>query len=166
MKKCMHKIENMPLQSSSIFSRSWQTSQSACFSSIKSSVWLYSDKKPRACQKLGVAAPGQRKICKCPTPGIDKAGKCPAVAWGDGGLGAAEIDWCVRPRLQLGETSNNLYHICEARAEKLLVAVFQRLSWMEQDLYYIQPLFICLFMDLNRSAKNCILNRFLCNSNL
>ena len=29
----MHKIENMPLQTSSIFSRHWQMSQSACFSS-------------------------------------------------------------------------------------------------------------------------------------
>ena len=27
-------------------------------------------------------APGQRKICKCPTPGTDKPGKCPAVARG------------------------------------------------------------------------------------
>ena len=26
-------------------------------------------------------APGQCKICKYPTPGTDKAGKCPAVAW-------------------------------------------------------------------------------------
>ena len=50
---------------------------------------LYSDRKPRACQELGVdprvgkcPAPGQRKICKCPTPGTDEAGKCPAVAWG------------------------------------------------------------------------------------
>ena len=33
MKKCMHKIENTALQTSSIFPRPWQTSQSACFSS-------------------------------------------------------------------------------------------------------------------------------------
>ena len=53
---------------------------------------LYSDRKPRACQKFGVGpgvgkcpAPWQRKICKRPTPGTGKAGKCPAVA---GGVGA------------------------------------------------------------------------------
>ena len=27
-------------------------------------------------------SPGQRKICKCPTPGTDEAGKCPAVTRG------------------------------------------------------------------------------------
>ena len=29
-------------------------------------------------------APGQCKICKCPTTGTDKGGKCPAVARGRG----------------------------------------------------------------------------------
>ena len=60
MKKCMHKIENMPLQPSSIYS---------C---------PYRDRKLRTCQKLGngpgvckCPAPGQCKICKCPTPGTD-----------------------------------------------------------------------------------------------
>ena len=50
---------------------------------------LYSDRKPRACQDLGVGprvgkcpAPGQHKIFKCPTPGTDEAGKCPAVVRG------------------------------------------------------------------------------------
>ena len=68
MKKCMHKIENMPLQTSSIFSCPGQMSQSAgaCFSS-------------------NLDPCGQRKICKCPTPGTDKAGKCPAEARGRGG---------------------------------------------------------------------------------
>ena len=33
MKKCRQKIENMPLKTSSIFSRPWQMSQSACFPS-------------------------------------------------------------------------------------------------------------------------------------
>ena len=38
--------------------------------------------------------PGQCKICKCPTSGTDKEGKCPAVAWGEGEgvLGAGGID--------------------------------------------------------------------------
>ena len=37
---------------------------------------------------LGLAnarVPGQRKICKCPTPGTDEADKCPAVAREGGG---------------------------------------------------------------------------------
>ena len=66
-------------------------SQSAFFS-VKPSVYLCSDRKLRACQKLGngpgvgkCPAPGQFKICKCPTPGTYKAGKCPAVARGRGG---------------------------------------------------------------------------------
>ena len=70
-------------------------SQSACFFSVKSSAQLYSDRKPRACQKFGVGpgldkcpAHGQRKTCKCPTPGTDKADKCPAVAGGGGGCWA------------------------------------------------------------------------------
>ena len=81
------------------------------FFPVISSVWLYSDRKPRACQKLGNSpgvgkcpVPGQRKICKCPTPWTKKAGKCPAVARrreGGGGreLGAARNDWCMTPDL-------------------------------------------------------------------
>jgi len=42
---------------------------------------------------LGLAN-GQHKICKCTTPGTDKAGKCPAVVGGrqGGGAGRAGID--------------------------------------------------------------------------
>ena len=72
-------------------------SQSAFFP-VKPSVWLYSDRKPRACQKLGngpgvgkCPAPGQCKICKCPTPGTDRAGKCPAVARGGGGWAQVQL---------------------------------------------------------------------------
>ena len=46
--------------------------------------------KTRAWQ---MPAPGQHKICKCPTPGTDGAGKCQALARGGGGgegLGWAE----------------------------------------------------------------------------
>ena len=84
----MSKIENMLLQPSTIYSCPLQTSQSAFFP-VKPFVQLYSDRKPRACQKLGngpgfgkCPAPGQCKICKCLTPGSDKEGKCPAVARG------------------------------------------------------------------------------------
>ena len=67
---------------------------------VAPSVYLYYDRKPRACQKLrdfaGVGkcpAPGQHKICKSPTPGTDKAGNCPAVARGGGvGEGWAQLE--------------------------------------------------------------------------
>ena len=40
------------------------------------------------------------EICKCPTPGTDKVGKCLAVALGEGGGGGrgglGGIDWCIR----------------------------------------------------------------------
>ena len=84
MKKCMHKIENMPLQTSSIFSCLWEVSQSACFSSKILCVVIFWYRKRVRVKSSGLAnawpsAPGQLKICKCPTPGTDKAGKCPAV---------------------------------------------------------------------------------------
>ena len=48
--------------------------------------------------------PGQCKICKCPTPGTDKAGECPAVALeGGGGLGTAGIDWCIIGKIEQNE---------------------------------------------------------------
>ena len=66
---------------------------------VKSSVYFYSDRKPRAWKNLGngpgvgkCPVPGQHKICNCPTPGTDKAGKCPAVAAGGGG-GRAGRSW-------------------------------------------------------------------------
>ena len=41
-------------------------------------------------------APGQCKICKCPTPGTDRADKCPAVAPGEGGRWArVELTDCI-----------------------------------------------------------------------
>ena len=78
------------------------TDEPICFFSSKT-VWVYSDGKPRACQKLGNGSgagkcpvPGLCKIWKCPNLGHDKADKCPAVAqMGGGELGAAGIDWCI-----------------------------------------------------------------------
>jgi len=49
---------------------------------------------------LGVGkcpAPGQCKICKCATPGTDKAGKCPAVVRG-GGWAQVELTDAVQKR--------------------------------------------------------------------
>ena len=87
----------MPLQPSTIYSCPWQMSQ-ATFFPVKPSVQLYSDRKLCACHKLGnglgvgkCLVPGQCKICKFPTPGTDKADKCPAVAGGAGGAGHR---WC------------------------------------------------------------------------
>ena len=82
----MHEIQNMPLQPSSIYSCPWQMRQSAFFP-VKPSVYLYSDRKLRACQKLG-NGPG---VGKCPTPRTDKAVKCPAVARGVGGWAQLEL---------------------------------------------------------------------------
>ena len=31
-------------------------------------------------------------VGKCPTPGTDKVGKCPAVVWGGGGWGWAQVE--------------------------------------------------------------------------
>ena len=45
------------------------------------------------------------KICKCPTPGTDKAGKCCAVAGGGGGGGGwaqVELTDALRLRKLLG----------------------------------------------------------------
>ena len=51
---------------------------------VKFSVYLYSDRKPCACQKLGNSpgvgkcpVPGQSKICKCPTPRDWQGRQCP-----------------------------------------------------------------------------------------
>ena len=100
IKKCVHKIKNMPLQPLQFFPVHDRWGNLLSFP-VKSSVYFYSDRKPRAWKKVGngpgvgkCPAPGQHKICKCPTRGTDKAGKCPAVARG-GGLGVAGIDWCI-----------------------------------------------------------------------
>ena len=100
MKKCMHKIENMPLQPSPIYSCPWQMSQSVFLPVNLLCSYILIGNCVRG-QKLangpGVGkcpAPGQCNICKFPTPGTDKAGKCPQVARG-GGLGPAGIDWCI-----------------------------------------------------------------------
>ena len=57
-------------------------------------------------------ARGYCKICKCPTPGTDKAGKFPAVAWSGGGggvLGPGAIDWCIIYNLSGGPAHNGAY---------------------------------------------------------
>ena len=87
MKKFMHKIQNIrrtclhnPLQLFPVLDR-WVN---MLVFPVKSFVLLYSDRKPRTCQKLGKSpgvgkcpATGQHNICKCPTPS------------------AAGIDWCI-----------------------------------------------------------------------
>ena len=66
MKKSMHKIENMPLQLSLIYSCPWQMSQSAFFP-VKPSVLLYSDRKTECVSKArewprGWQIPGPRAV--------------------------------------------------------------------------------------------------------
>ena len=67
MKKCMHKIENMPLQTPSIFSRPGQMSQStgACFSS-----------------KI---LAGSAKFANVPPPGLTRRANAPQKPGGGGG---------------------------------------------------------------------------------
>ena len=64
-------------------------SQSAFFQ-VKPSVYLYSDRKLRACQKLGNGPggwqmPSPRAVQNLQTAPPDKGGKCPAVSRGRGG---------------------------------------------------------------------------------
>ena len=52
-------------------------------------------------------APGQHKICKCPTPGTDGAGKCQALARGwEGGGGGKGLGWAEQ------ELTDALLSIC------------------------------------------------------
>ena len=91
MKNLMHKINNMPLQPSSIFPVLDRWANLLAFP-VKSSVYLYSNRKPRACQKLvggprvgKCPVPGQRKICKCLTHGTGwQAGQMPHSSRGAG----------------------------------------------------------------------------------
>ena len=51
-------------------------------------------------------APGQHKICKCPTPGTDGAGKCQALGGGGGGGGGMGLGWAEQ------ELTDALVSIC------------------------------------------------------
>ena len=92
MKKCMHKIENMPLQPSSIYFCPWQMSQSAFFPVKTFCVVHDSYRKPRACHNLGNAPgltnarpPGSAK--QMPQPRDWQGGQMPRSSPG-GALGA------------------------------------------------------------------------------
>ena len=52
----------------------------------------------------------------------------------------------VRPRLELGETLNNLYHIWESRGEKLLVVVFRFI--LNGPGYRLHPVSLYVFIYL------------------
>ena len=102
----MHKIENMPSQTSSIFSRPWQMSRSACFSSkilcvvicwketacvLKARVW------PRVWPRVWqIPGPRAAKNLLMPHPWDWQGGQMPRSSPGGGGLGAAGIDWCIK----------------------------------------------------------------------
>ena len=80
----------------------------------------------------------------------------------------------VRPRVQLGETSNNWYYIWEARGEKLLVVVLRFIvngtgyRLHPVSLYLFIYLFVCLFAFYGpqQDSTKLLLNRYLCNSSL
>ena len=88
MKKCIHKIENMPLQTSSIVSRPWQMSQSACFfSKILCAVVFWQEtacvSKARGWPRgLANARPrDSAKFANAQPPGLTRrATECPAAA--------------------------------------------------------------------------------------
>ena len=97
MKKCMHKIENMPLQTSSIVSRPWQMSQSACFfSKILCAVVFWQEtacvSKARGWQMPG---PGTAQNLQMPNPRDWQGGQLNAPQQPGRRLGAVGIDWCI-----------------------------------------------------------------------
>ena len=125
----MSKIENMLLQPSTIYSCPLQTSQSAFFP-VKPSVWLHSDRTPRARQKLGngpgvgkCPAPGQCKICKCPTPGTDKAGKCPAVVRGGWGWAQVELTDALCIQIRNCRSCGRYYYVAKVNISILWMQV-------------------------------------------
>ena len=91
---CIKSRTLMPLQTSSNFSRPWQMSQSACFSSRILCVVIFWQET--ACVSK---APGWPRGLQMPAPpGTNRAGKCPTVATsprGKGKGGAAGMDWCL-----------------------------------------------------------------------
>ena len=97
MKKCMHKIKNMPLQSSSIFSCLSQMSQCAffpgkilCVSKARKCVRVKSSQMPGPRGSTNLQMPHSRDW---------QGGQMPRSSpGGGGGLGAAGIDWCINVR--------------------------------------------------------------------
>ena len=70
--------------------------------------------KAQGLNGLGIGkCPARRycKICKCPTPGTDKAGKfqLPGMGGGGGVLGTGAIDWCIIYNLSGGPARNGAY---------------------------------------------------------
>ena len=95
MKKCMHKIETMPLQTSSIFSHPWQMSQSACFSSKIPRVVIFWWETGCVSKARGWQMPGPREVqnLQMPHPRDWQGEQIPCSS--PGGLGAAGIDWHI-----------------------------------------------------------------------
>ena len=99
MKKCMDKIENMPLKTSSIFTRPWQMSQSACSSTKILCVVIFWQETacvskaqgwPRGWQMPG---PQTAQNLQMPHPRDWQGWQMPRSS--PGGMGAAGIDWCI-----------------------------------------------------------------------
>ena len=94
------------------------------------SVYLYSDRKLRACQKLGNSlgvgkcpAPRQSQMCECPTPQDWYGCQCPCTSPGGGGGGALT---CAQLELTDALSSEN-FDILDVKNSnpKLMFSLFQ-----------------------------------------
>ena len=98
MKKCIHtfKIENMPLQPSTIYFCPWQMSQSA-FLPVKPYILIGNHVRVKSSGLArGLAnarPPGSATFANAPPPGLTRRANAPQLP--GGGLGAGGIDWCI-----------------------------------------------------------------------
>ena len=96
--------------------------------------------------------PGSTNICKCPTPGTDKGGKCP----GGGGLGAGGIDWCIREfKTVLDSGFHNVDSTPRIPVSRYLIPVWIPIASGIPDSKLHeknQPLFVLYFFTLGESV--------------
>ena len=101
MKKCIHtfKIENMPLQPSTIYFCPWQMSQSA-FLPVKPYILIGNHVRVKSSGLArGLAnarPPGSATFANAPPPGLTRRANAPQLPGGE--LGAGGIDWCIKGR--------------------------------------------------------------------
>ena len=95
--------------------------------------------------------PGSANICKCPTPGTDKGGKCPG-----GGLSAGRIDWCRREfKTVLDYGFHNVDSTPRIPVSRYLIPVWIPIASGIPDSKLHeknQPLFVLYFFTLGESV--------------